>query len=114
VILERELELRVAGRKQAKVVVRFGKPRRFPRSDFGCRFGIDGLSKPIAMTIFGVDGIQALDLAMKTALVRLVLSDEYQAGRLTFLGSYDLGLPVTDAIADRLRPDPRPRRRPTR
>ena len=42
-------------------------------------------------------------MAMESALVELVCTEAYQEGRLTWHGLPDLGLPVVDAIKDRLR-----------
>ena len=111
VIVERDLELSMKGRKKKKVSVRFGKPLLVPGYDFGCVYEIDGLeTKPITRRIFGVDGVQALDLAMKMAMVDLLCSKAYQEGRLTWLGSGDLGLPVMDEFRDLIRNGPKPRR----
>jgi len=93
VVVEREFELR-KGRKQTKVLARFGKPVR-GRRDFRCEFQIAGLlDKPIAGQGFGVDGVQALELAMQAATIELLSSRAYQSGRLTFFGSHDLRMPL--------------------
>jgi hypothetical protein len=111
VILERELELRVKGRRKAKVIVRFGKPRPFEGRDFACVYQIDGLrDEPITRRMYGIDAIQALELAMQMAMVELVCSEAYQDGRLTWLGMYDLGLPVMGPIRDKIKPDPKAER----
>ncbi len=63
VVLEREFELR-KGRKQTKVLARFGTPVA-DRRDFRCQFQIAGLlDKPVPGEAFGVDGFQALELAI--------------------------------------------------
>lgn len=113
VILERELEVRLTGRKKGKVLLRFGKPQPFPDGrDFMCVFRIDGLhEKPITRRAYGVDSIQALLLAIDQAVTYLVLSAQYKAGRLTWLGMFDFGLPVPKTMRDLIRKDPKAKRR---
>jgi hypothetical protein len=41
----------------------------------------------------GVDGVQALMLAMKSVNSALKESDLYKSGKLTYAGQYDLDLP---------------------
>ncbi len=113
VIAERELQLAARGRRREKVHVRFGKPRPLPHGrDYGCVYQIEGLhEEPITRHIFGVDSIQALELAMQMAMVELVCSTAYGAGRLTWLGMYDLGLPVAKAIRGRIKKEARSHQR---
>src|SRR5262245_27253381 len=109
-MLERELELR-QGRRKAKVYLRFGEPRLVGR-DFRCIYQIEGLDdEPRVRVSYGVDGVQALWLAMQVAMTELVASLAYQQGRLTWLGRYDLGLPVMDEIRGLVRKDAKPPRR---
>jgi hypothetical protein len=104
VIAEREYRL-MHGRKRSTVRLRFGKPRPFrDRRDFYCVYQIDGLDRGRrTMWSGGVDGVQALELAMQMACTELVLSEEYTAGRLSFHGSPDLGLPGLSNLPDLLR-----------
>jgi hypothetical protein len=109
VIVEREFEISVRGRKRRKVHLRFGKPRPDPAGpDHACVYQIEGLhEEAVTRRIYGVDSIQALELAMKTALVELVCTRAYEDGQLTWLGMRDLGLPVVEAIRDRIKTDSR-------
>jgi len=108
VIAAREYLLATSARKNRKVYVRFGKP--LPRPDhpsYSCVYQIEGLHEHrITRRMYGVDTIQALELAMKTALVELVCTEAYDQGRLTWLGSPDLGLPISNAIRDKVKPAP--------
>lgn len=112
VIAERELRLAMKGRKRQKVHVRFGKPRRLPDGrDYTCVYQIEGLHDyRITRRMAGLDSIQALELAMKMAMVELVCSGAYAEGRLSWEGMYDLGLPVVESIRDRIKKDPKAER----
>lgn len=105
VIAEREYSLVTGARRPRKVHLRFGKPRPLPdRAGYHCVYQIEGLDEGGAAATTrtawagGVDGVQALDLAMKMALVWLVDSKAYAEGRLTWDGAHDLGLPVIEQI----------------
>jgi hypothetical protein len=53
------------GTKNARPVrVRVGHARRAPEGDWECRYEIVGIGKPRRMRVFGVDGLQAMPLAM--------------------------------------------------
>jgi hypothetical protein len=122
VIAEREYQLVTKGGKKKRVFARFGKPRRLPDGPGAyCLYQIDGLEEaPKARFSPGVDGVQALFLAMQAAWTELVTSDAYREGRLSFWGIPDLGLPLLefklpDGTSGRqgTRPGPpRSRRRP--
>jgi hypothetical protein len=78
--------------------VRWLQPMANPRGDWGCVFQIDWPDPPHrTMTIFGVDSVQALYLALQTVAVEL-----YTADRPVFLWEPDdlLHLPTTGVIAD--------------
>jgi len=80
----------VPGRKD--VVLTFGVPQAVPGSDWGCAVQITGLdtgwSRP--RYFFGIDGLQALHLAMKCAGAVL----ESCSVELIWLGQKgDLGMP---------------------
>jgi hypothetical protein len=74
------------------VVLTIGVPQPVPGSDWGCPLQITGLNiswrRP--RYVFGVDGLQALHLAMKCADAVL----ESRKGQLTWLGGKgELGMP---------------------
>jgi len=105
VILERAFDLR-RGRKRTDVRVFFRKP--VPHS-FGhwCAFKIEGLlKKPPARTMMlGDDPIESLRNAMRLAMVNLVSSSVYQRGQLTWLGMYDLDMPIVEEVEPLIRKD---------
>jgi hypothetical protein len=59
----------------------------------------------------GMDGVQALQLAMAGACTSLMAPPAYREGRLSFLTSYDLGLPVLRAFRPQVRVGRLPRHR---
>jgi hypothetical protein len=74
------------------VVLTIGVPQSVPGSDWGCAVQITGLNSIWRRPkyVFGIDGLQALHLAMKCASAVL----ESTKIRLEFLGQADdLGLP---------------------
>ena len=107
-IAEREYQL-VTTEGVRSVRLRLGEP--LPDGDDACCFyQIDGLEPdgPIIRWVMGVDGVQALQLAMQLAATELMSTGAYDAGRLTFYGSFDLGLPVPENVAHLVRKDPEP------
>ena len=121
VIATREYQLVTRVGSKRKVVARFGRPRPFPQSDgleSYCIFQIDGLEEPIRPELApGVDGVQALFIAMQMAWTLLITSEAYKEGRLSFWGIPDLGLPpiyprfVASEPAKTRRSPPKPRSR---
>jgi hypothetical protein len=74
------------------VVVTFGVPQAVPGSDWGCPLQITGLNTTWRRPkyVFGIDGLQALHLAMKCADVVLQSTKR----KLEWLGqTEDLGMP---------------------
>jgi hypothetical protein len=74
------------------VVLTIGVPQPVSGSDWGCALQITGLNTTFRRPrfVFGIDGLQALHLAMMCATVEL----ESAGSRLVWLGeSGDLGLP---------------------
>jgi len=74
------------------VVLTVGVPQRVPGSDWGCAVQITGLNTRWRRPkyVFGIDGLQALDLAIKCAAAVL----ESAQVELTWLGEKgDLGMP---------------------
>ena len=74
------------------VVLTIGVPEPVPGSDWGCAIQINGLSSSWSRPrfVFGIDGLQALHLAMKCATARL----ESSRHELEWFGQKgDLGLP---------------------
>jgi|GEM_PF-4443534 len=69
-------------------------------NDFKCTFHITGLGTSHISHAMGIDGAQAMLLALNKAASILYTSEEYKQGRLTWHGSQDLGLPYPDSVSD--------------
>lgn len=98
VLAERRLELDAAvkGRRQ-EVTVLIGAPRPLPGSnDYFCAYQIVGLADETVRYAGGVDGAQALYLAMEAVGTYLSSTSEARSGRLTWYGEQALGFPVRD------------------
>lgn len=75
------------------IVVQFLQPTLATGGEYQCRWAIlwpDRIQKRYAC---GIDGIQALMLAMRSVHSELMESDLYKSGKLTYLEQYDLDLP---------------------
>jgi hypothetical protein len=75
------------------VIVRFMRPER-STVDYECRYKIIWPDRERNFHAFGVDEVQAMTLALQMAHVDLLTSPEGKAGRITWLGQRDLGLPL--------------------
>ena len=76
------------------ITARFPTPFLAPGGEYQCRWSIQWPDRLQQRHTCGIDGIQALLLAMRTVHTDLVLSGLYTSGRLTYLGEYDLDLPT--------------------
>lgn len=96
VVAERILDLDVAGeRHEVKVLI--GTPRNIPGSDdFYCAYQVVGLMDGTVRYTEGVDGAQAMYLAMEAVGTLLAATPEARSGRLTWYGERALGFPVRD------------------
>jgi hypothetical protein len=105
IVLERVFDLR-RGRKRTDVRVFFRKPVP-DRLGHWCAFKIEGLlKKPHARTrMLGDDPVESLRNAMRLAMVYIVSSPAYQRGQLTWLGMYDLGMPIVEDVEPLIRKD---------
>lgn len=79
-----ERSLRTAGAGRA-VKLRLGMPRPLPKSDWECPYQIVGLGKSQPKVAYGLDGLQALLMAVEALRVRI----EKSAKRLTWEGGED-------------------------
>lgn len=96
VLAERSLDLEVNGRRR-EVRVLIGAPQPLPgSSDCFCAYQIVGLDDSTVRYVGGVDGAQALYLAMEAVGTQLAATPEARAGRLTWYGERALGFPVRD------------------
>jgi len=84
------------------VSVRIGTPFTPPgwEGNSICPYQILGLGNDKIRYAPGIDGVQALYLALKRIATDLYTSDQGRAGTLRFLGMRNLGLPVEEAISD--------------
>lgn len=91
VAAERVLELQLDDGSTRPVTVRIGAAVRGPHpgGDWCCPFQILGFGDEQVRVIFGVDGVQAMQLTLQ--IISSFLGPNLGAGRLTFLGSDDLG-----------------------
>jgi hypothetical protein len=100
-IVIRRLEL--AGEAAQEVTVCI-KPPSQVGNDYRCEFQIAGLGDERARHAMGIDGAQALMLALQLIGANLYTSDASKQGRLTWLGSRNLGFPVPSSISDLIPP----------
>lgn len=87
--VERRFELRVGG----AVTVHLFRPEP-DGDDWRCAYRIIWPDRERRSQAFGVDGLQALFLAMQKVHADLLASPENKAGALTWLAERDLGLPL--------------------
>lgn len=85
-----ERELSCAGQP---MLVRFYQPVQMPTTEYKCEYEIMWPNRTRRRHAFGVDGIQALILAMGIVHVELTISDYYKDGQLTYYDSVNLDLP---------------------
>lgn len=88
---------------ETDVVATIFQPKLDPKSEFGdymCEYEVVGLSRKIQSAGYGVDTVQAVLHAMNGLGTRLYCSNEYKAGQLTWLDSYDLKLPFPFGAED--------------
>ena len=91
--------LDLAGEPSRAVTVAI-KPPVADGGDYRCEFQIVGLGTDQIRHAMGIDGAQALMLALKLIGTVLYTSEESKQGRLTWLGCRNLDFPVPDSIAD--------------
>ena len=61
--------------------------------EYHCRWSIAWPWREESRTSIGIDGVQALILAMRTVATQLDESDVYRSGKLTYLDEQNLMLP---------------------
>ena len=97
VIARRELILVSPGQGERGVEVFFGRPRRDTRrgGDYLCEWQAPELGTGHVYTAYGIDEVQALELALQMAGITLQTCREAVTGRLFWLerGLRDLGFP---------------------
>lgn len=80
---------------ESSVAVRIGVPRRDerPGGDWLCEYEIQGPLWTPTIAIYGVDGLQALMLALASVGAEFDVFERQTRGEVTWLGDPDLGLP---------------------
>lgn len=108
VVAARQFELLSEDRDKTKrVQVLFAKPYRDGDAhSFKCLYFIEGINKGGLRYACGVDGVQALFLAMVNAAAHLYTCDEYKSGLLTHHGDRNLGLPAVSDVFSDVVPEP--------
>lgn len=76
------------------IAARFLHPTLEPGGEYQCRWMILWPDRVQQRYACGVDGIQALMLALKTVHAELMDSDLYKSGTLTLHDQHDLDLPL--------------------
>lgn len=91
-----------------ELVVRFFAPAKAPGGEFQCHYVVGWPEREVCRHACGLDGLQALMLAMRTVHFDLIESDAYKAGRLTWCDQADLDLPPTWGVGPLYYPPPQP------
>ena len=78
---------------------RFFQPEK-ESVDYVCRYEIDWPSKLVVSKAYGIDQVQALFLAMQKAHVELLYARNRQGMTVEWLGTENLGLPLSDSVKD--------------
>ena len=79
--------------KGEPVIARFFAPTPAPGGEYQCRWEIEWPGKTERGYACGIDGVQALMLAMRLVHGDLAASEAYRSGALTYLDQSDLDLP---------------------
>jgi hypothetical protein len=75
-------------------------------NDWICEYWMEGLGNLSRRKSFGIDPIQALELALTYLATSIYCSDEFKEGLVTWghgKDRFDLGLPIADTIKDDVR-----------
>ena len=83
------------GSLKGEVIARFEVPYLAPSGEYRCRWRIVGPDRERTLETAGIDGVQALMLALRTVNSELTETAAYQAVEITYLDQSDLDLPPT-------------------
>jgi Domain of unknown function (DUF6968) len=105
VIASRELTLRIEN-DNIKIPIRIFAPEIEKPGVCGCRYEVDWPDKKSVKTIYGIDSVQALVLALQTIGAEIYSSNYHKAGQL-FLDKpgTGYGFPVVPTYRDLLQGD---------
>jgi hypothetical protein len=93
VIATREIDvLDQTGQPAGKIQVHIGRPKQEETGEWGCPIEIAGVDRP--RCAFGLDAIQAIELALYLVGETLAGTIEAQEGRLRWAGETSLGFPL--------------------
>ncbi len=102
ILAERTLFIAAPGGKPIPVPIRIHLPLQHS-SDWSCRYEIDWPKKRKSMAIFGVDAVQALNLALQTVGCELYQSRYHADGTLVWTKPGDgYGFPVASSFRNQL------------
>lgn len=101
--IERRFEL-----GQGELCVRFFTPSQAPGGEYQCHYCVQWPDREVRRYACGIDGIQALLLAMRTVHSDLLESETYKAGQLTWCNQSDLDLPPSWGAGPLYDPPPEP------
>jgi hypothetical protein len=100
-IATRVLTLRRA-EADVEIPIRVFAPEPEPR-DWSCRFEIGWPEGTFTMAVFGVDAVQALELALRIIGAHIYASEHHKSGKLMWLEPGDgYGFPLTSGSRDLL------------
>ena len=78
-----------------EVIARFYTPVLALGGEYQCRWRIEWPGREQERYACGIDGVQALMLALRVVHTTLMEAEEYRSGALTYLDQQDLDLPPT-------------------
>jgi len=94
------------GDKDVPVEIRIYEPEKESESAWDCRFEIAWPDRLKQTTIYGVDAVQALVLALQMVAVEIYVSDYHKSGNLHFeKPGAGYGFPTNPSIRDLLEGD---------
>jgi hypothetical protein len=100
VIAERRLEIRKDGQERVAVPICIFAPTQ-SGSAWSCRYEIEWPDSKWAMDIFGIDAVQALELALRGIGSELYSSEFHKRGELIWLkAGTGYGFPVMSTFRD--------------
>ena len=76
-----------------EVIARFYTPILAPGGEYQCRWRIEWPGREQERYACGIDGVQALMLALRVVHTELMETEEYRSGALTYLDQQDFDLP---------------------
>lgn len=88
---KRDFEI-VSSGKSVPAQVLIYAPEEIDDVHWGCEYELKGFSNSRRRKIFGVDGYQALLMALKTLCTEISISEEYKSGKLALFGEHNFDI----------------------